>query len=390
MDACFLQPLNDIERLMVRLVGESSRHSVTSDEMSSIDTSTDGDLFRFCEANEVTPHVGHALREKGVELPAAWLQAHDSSNQRITLMMNELDSAAQLLREAGIPMVALKNAGIARGLHECAACCPMGDLDVLVERRHFREAHRILVDAGFQFEFRSPLETAEIDEAEVSGGAEYWKSMPDGEKLWFELQWRPIAGRWLRPDQEPTAEELMERSVEIENSAVRLLSPEDNLLQVAVHTAKHTYVRAPGFRLHTDVDRIVHSQEIDWDRFVESVKSRQLETAVYFSLWMPSQIFNTPIPDEVVNALRPAAWKRRYLRAAINRAGLLHPEHSKFSKIGYIAFNAMLYDDLSGLLRGVFPDQAWMKERYGASGRFSMAKAYLSRIANLAWRRSRT
>ena len=47
----------------------------------------------------------------------------------------------------------------------------------------------------------------------------------------------------------------------------QILSPEDNLLQVALHTAKHSYVRAPGFRLHSDVDRIVCFQEINWNIF---------------------------------------------------------------------------------------------------------------------------
>jgi hypothetical protein len=394
MSDCFLKPLSDVERLMVRLVGESSRHDVATDEIASYDLSADGTLFAICQANEVAPHVGHALREKGIELPAVWQAAHDAGQQRLELMMSELDQAAQALHEANIPMVALKNAGIARGLHECAACCPMGDLDVLVERRFFRQAHEIMVAAGFQFEFRSPLEAAEIDEAELTGGAEYWKPMPDGEKLWFELQWRPIAGRWLRPDQEPTAEELMHRSVAIEgterDTVVRLLSPEDNLLQVAVHTAKHTYVRAPGFRLHTDVDRIVHTQSINWERFVAAVIDRQLATAVYFSLWMPAQLFDTPIPPEVLTALKPSWWKRAYLQSSINRAGLLHPERSKFGRIAYIAFNALLYDDLSGLLRGIFPDRTWMQEQYGVDGRYSIARAYLHRIIRLTIRRSRT
>jgi len=56
-----------------------------------------------------------------------------------------------------------------------------------------------------------------------------------------------VAGRWIRPDQEPGAEELLARSISIPGSAARLLAPEDNLLQIALHTAKHSYVRAPGF-----------------------------------------------------------------------------------------------------------------------------------------------
>ena len=36
--------------------------------------------------------------------------------------------------------------------------------------------------------------------------------------LWLELQWRPIAGRWISPEVEPKAEELIETSLAIEGS----------------------------------------------------------------------------------------------------------------------------------------------------------------------------
>jgi len=393
----FATDFNEVEWLMVRLVGENSRHQVTADEVNSHDLSAGGQLFATCQANEVLAHVGHAIRGQGIELPAPWQAAHEASQRRIAELMRELDAAAELLHSEGIPLVALKNAGIARGLHDCLACCPMGDLDVLVERKHFRAAHEILLKAGYQFEFRSPLEEAELDEAEASGGAEYWKPLSDGERLWFELQWRPVAGRWLRPDQEPSAEELMARSVTIGSpngspsnagTAVRLLSPADNLLQVAVHTAKHSYLRAPGFRLHTDVDRIVSTQSLDWPRFVQSVQSRQLQTAVYFSLRIPSELFQTPVPAEVLSQLRPSRWKEAYLVRSIQRAGLLDPAQPKFARTAYIGFNAMLYDDLGGLLRGIFPEQAWIRSRYGVKGHCGVASAYIRRIFDLAFRRT--
>ena len=85
--------------------------------------------------------------------------------------------------------------------------------------------------------------------------------------MWVELQWRPVAGRWIREDQEPNADDLINRSLPITGTNVRLLAPEDNLLQVCLHTAKHSYMRAIGFRLHTDVDRIVNYQNINWNIF---------------------------------------------------------------------------------------------------------------------------
>jgi hypothetical protein len=328
------------QKLLCRtLIGDDSE-SAAQAACEIIDYLTDERAYNLATRNQVASITAHALAKAvGMEnIPIHWQQIHADTNQRMGQYFTELDAIAERLAEAQIPLVALKNAGIARGIYPCPGCCPMGDLDVLVERRHFRKAHAILLAHGYNFEFRSPLEEAELDAAEQGGGAEYWKLLPSGEKMWFELQWRPVAGRWIRPDQEPSAEELMARSVPIQGTAVRLLAPEDNLLQVALHTAKHSYVRAPGFRLHTDVDRIVRRQVIDWNLFVKRVKALQVKTAVYFSLALPKLLFDTPIPSHVLDQLRPPAWKERLISRWLQKVGIFNPDEPKFGRVEFILF----------------------------------------------------
>jgi hypothetical protein len=341
--------------------------------------------------NQVESLVAHALMEiSGSEVPAPWRQAHEETFQRLTRYLSELDRLAARLAADGIPLAALKNSGIARGIFPCLGCCPMGDLDVLVSRRHFRRAHGLLLNEGYTFEFRSPLEQASLPAAEQSGGAEYWKILPGGEKLWLELQWRPVAGRWIRPDQEPQAEELLAGSIPIPGSAVRLLAPEDNLLQIALHTAKHSYVRAPGFRLHTDVDRIVRRQVLNWDLFLTRVLSLGVKTPVFFSLAIPRSLFGTPIPDEVLAQLQPPAWKLALITGWLQRVGLFSPGEPKFGRAGFVLFTALLYDDLKGLWRGIFPDKDWMRTHYRFQRRWLLPYYYGRRLLDLALRRVST
>ncbi|MEA3341975.1 MAG: nucleotidyltransferase family protein [Chloroflexota bacterium] len=186
------------------------------------------------------------------------------------------------------------------------------------------------------------------------------------------------------------AEALIARSIPILGTAARLLAPEDNLLQVALHTAKHSYVRAPGFRLHTDVDRIVRRQTIDWDLFLARTLALQVKTPVYFSLAIPNALFGTPIPDRVLPALRPPRWKERLLTRWLNRAGLFNPDECKFSRPGYILFTALLYDDLSGLWRAVFPERGWMQARYGFRRHWLLPYYHGRRLIDLAFRRVST
>jgi hypothetical protein len=301
--------------------------------------------------------------------------------------MDELDRVASLLTDARIPVVALKNAGITRGIFRCLGCSPMGDVDLLVQRSDFAKAHSLLIGMGYVCASRNPFETGSLEEGCFSGGTEYWLELAGAGKLWLELQWRPVAGRWLRPDQEPSGDELMARSVAIEGTQIRLLCPEDNLLQVCLHTAKHSFVRAPGFRLHSDVDRIVRGAAIDWASFVHTAERLEVKTAVYLSLAIPAELLGTPIPESVLERLRPRAQQEHALRNAIKAAGLFHPQARKFSNAAYIRFVAMLYDTPGGLLRAVIPDTAWMKRQYGFHSSALLPLYHARRLWSLALHR---
>jgi hypothetical protein len=389
MMPCFA--LTESQRLLCRAIADDPVQVRGAAARQLWEQLGDRAALALARENQVEALLAHVLMEIfGSEIPAPWRQAHDETFQRLCLYLGELDRLAARLAEDGIPLVALKNGGIARGIFPCPGCCPMGDLDVLVAKGHFRRAHGLLLDENYTFEFRSPLEKASLEAAESGGGAEYWKVLPGGERLWLELQWRPVAGRWIRPDQEPKAEELLARSISIPGSAVRLLAPEDNLLQISLHTAKHSYVRAPGFRLHTDVDRIVRRQPLNWEVFLARVHSLEVKTPVYFSLAIPRFLFGTPIPEEVLAQLQPPAWKLALITGWLQRVGLFNPDAPKFGRAGFVVFTALLYDDLKGLMRGLFPGKAWMRAQYGFHRNWLLPYYYGRRLVDLALRRVST
>ena len=349
----------------------------------------DNRLFKSCEHNKISSIAGDALAKcfGPTNTPGHWLEASVEVENRITSYMVELDKVANLLSSSGISLIALKNSGITRGLYPYYAACPMGDIDVLVDKKDFRKAHEILLDHGYTFKFRSELEEEDIEKAEQGGGAEYSVELPDGKHLWFELQWRPVAGRWIRSDQEPEASELLKRAVKIDGSDVLLLSPEDNLIQVSLHTAKHSYVRAPGFRLHTDVDRIVRETALDWDIFLARVGELKIKTAVFFSLAFAHDLLGTPIPEKVLKALKPAGWKVRLLSRWLQKVGLFNPDGKKWGRLGYIIFVSLLYDDFGGWLGNVFPPKDWMMKRYNETRGYMLPVLHAKRLGNLVFQR---
>ena len=353
-----------------------------------------GDEFLFSQAklNGVSSIIGHALFNVLGEynLPYHWLEEYKEINEKISSYMNELEKVASLLDKNDIKLLALKNSGIAKGLYPHYGSCPMGDVDVLVSQKVFRKAHTILSKAGYQLKFRSALEEDNIESAERGGGAEYSVTLDSGEHLWFELQWRPVAGRWIQPVQEPKVDDLIKRSKPIINSKVRLLSPEDNLIQVALHTAKHSFVRAPGFRLHTDVDRIATAEDIDWATFTSRVCKLKAKTAVYISLEMARTLLGTKVPEDVLRALKPNNLKVKLINLWLEKVGIFEPDAPKWSKPGFIIFVSLLYDDIGDFLDGIFPSSKAMKEDYDFSSSLLLPYYHGKRILNLLTKRTNT
>ncbi len=349
-------------------------------------------IFEGAKKNLIDSIIGFRLIEKYGEdnIPPHWVNSYKSTNKKISSYLEELDRIADIFFQNGIPLVALKNSGIAKAIYPFPGLVPMGDVDTLVKRNDFIQAHKILIKNGYEIATPNKYHIADENIGYRTGGSEYKTILPDGQQLWFELQWRPVEGRFLRPDQEPDGEELIERSIAIEESKLRILSPEDNLLQVCLHTAKHSYVRAPGFRLHLDVDRIVNGQKIDWSLFLKNVISHNVKVPVYFSLLLPKILFYTSIPEYILEQIRPTIIRRHILSRWIQRIGLFNPHDNKFSKMGFIFWNAILYDSLWDLIRAIFPPSHWLKDYYSFENPRYLPYYYIKRIYELVFKRMAT
>jgi hypothetical protein len=355
-----------IDEPMVKIMLDMSKEHHTPAETEEIKkkfSSVDKDKFlQLCEEHELEGIVGDYALELGLEIGNDWKNRLKTVGEHLEFLKQKAKDICKVMSDEGIDMVILKNGGIMMDMIEHAVRCPMEDIDSLICKKDFFRAHEILLENGFVFKFRSEYEAEKLDEAYRDGSTEYYILTPTGEKMWFELAWRAVAGRWIRPDLEPDTDMFIENSYCAEGTEVHILSPEDNLLQVCIHTAKHSYVRAPGLRLHLDVERIVTKKEIDWEKFLKKVKDTHVKTAAYFSLYIPSVLFGTEVPEYVLDDLRPKNEQK--ILNLLADAGLLYPHQRKFNKIQFLRFQTALYDQKSDMWRTLYPGKEWMKERY--------------------------
>lgn len=368
-------------RLMLDMSKETHNEEELEDIINRFYEIDHQKFFEICSEHEFDGVVGYLAKFLDIELPSYWDDSLKKQAFRQEFLREKAKQICSILDSAGIPMVVLKNGGIMISMINDAVKCPMEDIDSLIKRKDFYKAHDLLIKNGFVFKFRSDFEEDKLEEAYRHGSAEYYLLMPDGDKMWFELSWRAIDGRWIRPDLEPNTDEFIDNSFVPAGTKVHVLSPEDNLLQVCIHTAKHSYCRAPGLRLHMDVDRIVSHNKIDWDLFIQKVKNTHVCKSTYISLYIPSVIFGTKIPETVLNELKPKNINK--LLNLLSKASLIHPLEKKFTKFQFLRFQTSLYDDFSDVFKVIYPSKEWINERYNCKSPMDRTIAVFGRFFDL-------
>jgi len=168
--------LSSDENILCHIIGNPSQFN--SNYKKFFIKQPDNDrLFKLAEQNELTGVNAHVLLNDPKKKTSCnkWEEVHSKTKSRLISYLEELDQISELLSMNNISVVALKNARIARGIYPCLGCCPMGDIDVMVSKHQFQEAHRIIQSEGYNFEFRLPLVKVDLQPADASGVAEIAK-----------------------------------------------------------------------------------------------------------------------------------------------------------------------------------------------------------------------
>ena len=105
---------------------------------------------------------------------------------------------------------------------------------------------------------------------------------------------------------------------------------------------------------------------------------------------IPKLLFGTPIPDEIIENIKPSYLRERLISYWLHKVSLYNPHEPKFGKIGYILFCGLLYDNVQTLLKSVFPDSDRMKDTYEITNGYLLPYYYCKRILDLMIKRMPT
>lgn len=215
------------------------------------------------------------------------LRDHFQNNAQHNLVLTrELLRLLDLFEAHQIPAIPFKGPVLAHSVYGNLALRQFGDLDILVHRRDLPKAGDLLASAGYSSQFDLPstqeLETRRLGQwlfIERDRLVElHWQLLPryfgfplDLEPLWQRLAPVPLAGR-----------------------EVMTFAPEDLLLILCVHGAKHMWERLAWI---CDVVMLVGAHKgMDWDRLISWARSLGGERMLLLGLFLADDLLGADLP----------------------------------------------------------------------------------------------
>ena len=205
-----------------------------------------------------------------------------------------------VLHARDIPTLVVKGAALIPLYYRDSGVRGMGDFDVLVPERRFRDAAAALGEAGW--------------------GTRFWR--PDRFDTRFDhaIAFLDAAGNsvdlhchLLMACCEPGADDAFweaSRPLAIEGVETRTLCGTDHLIQACIHGIN--WVRVPPLRWVADAIKVMREEPegIDWDRLADVARSRELALPLESTLEYLRRTFAAPVSEETLRRLADAPASR--------------------------------------------------------------------------------
>ena len=147
---------NEYFKLMSYIIREKNSEEEISYIKQSNSLLHSNTFYEVAKEHELVSTIAVKLKKKtGIELGEVWQQEVENTRQRLTFLFNQVEKLGEDLEAHSIPLILLKNGGIAIDIMEDLAECPMGDIDMLCRKSDFFTVHEIILKHGFKFKFRS-------------------------------------------------------------------------------------------------------------------------------------------------------------------------------------------------------------------------------------------
>ena len=248
-------------------------------------------LARLADRHGVLPQVYSALAQAG-EAPCAALSGlrpmYERSVHQALWLTRELLRIIECFESHGIRALAHKGPALAQILYGNVTSRQFADLDILVSPDDLPKVRACLAELGYE----ASLKLSHSEErAYMDAGYEFVFDFGEHRNL-LEIQWR-ILPRFYAVGF--TIERFFDRAIAVElcGRAVRTLCPEDLMLVLCVHAAKHAWTQLSWIR---EIGELSKSPQLDWVVILNEAERLGICRILATSLGLANNLLGTEIP----------------------------------------------------------------------------------------------
>jgi hypothetical protein len=226
---------------------------------------------------------------------ASLRQRYERNVHKSLFLARELFRILDCIDTLGIEVVPYKGLVMAEVYYGDMALRQSGDMDLFVRTRDVMRIKSAVQDLGYTPRVPIP---ADAERDYIASGYECTFDSFAGKNL-LELQWA-LQPRFYAVDFDMGG--LFERAVNVAvaGRSVETPSPEDLVLVLSVHAAKHVWGRLIWL---CDIAQIVQREKLNWNWIRSQVRGLGIERILHVTLLLAKRLLGTVIPSPMENAV---------------------------------------------------------------------------------------
>jgi hypothetical protein len=256
-------------------------------------------FLRLADHHGTSSLLYQNLLRVGDGLPTSVLatlrRRYEANIHKSLYLTRELIRILDCLAPLAITVIPYKGVVLSENLYGDMALRQSGDIDLFVRARDVARVKSVVHDLAYTPRLAIP---AALDAAYLASGYECTFDSPAGCNL-LELQWS------LQPHFYAVnfdMDGLFQRAVaaSVSGHPVPTPSPEDLLLVLSVHAAKHVWGRILWL---CDVAQLLKRQNLNWPWIVARAKECGIERILRLTLLLTKRLLGAPLPAAMDNAI---------------------------------------------------------------------------------------
>src|SRR5207253_5808430 len=251
-------------------------------------------LVRLADQHGVLPQVYSALAKAEVASSAALSTLrpmYERSVHQALWLTRELLRIIECFDGHGIRSLPYKGPTLAQVLYGNVTSRQFADLDILVSPDDLPKVRACLAELGYEASLKLPPRE---ERAYIAAGYELVFDFGEHRNL-LEIQWR-ILPRFYAVDF--NIERFFDRAIAVDlcERAVRTLCPEDLMVVLCAHAAKHAWTQLSWIR---EIGELSKSQQLDWVAIFNTAERLGVCRILAVSLALTNNLFGAEIPEAV-------------------------------------------------------------------------------------------